>query len=225
MNATQYWDHHFAEGPHQDLKAPHPFLARMLPRLQKGKVLDIAMGEGANAVYLAQKGFKVKGFDISAVGIDHAQKLARATNVTIEAQRADLDFYLLGLMEYDSVIMTFFRPPNVRYYTEIIRTLKQCGTLLVASHMDQEMTEPIAKEEAFRNHFFGANELLRQLTGLRILYYHEGLEDGRHVVECLAQKPLDRDAAKYNLFGMNAEGSKEQGKSKHMELAEKFFKK
>ncbi len=56
MDAKTYWDQHYNEKVFAQGKAPNEFLVEMLPRLEKGKVLDIAMGEGANAVYLAQQG-------------------------------------------------------------------------------------------------------------------------------------------------------------------------
>ena len=223
-NAKKYWDGFYQEHPHKDLKAPNSFLANMIERLQKGKVLDIAMGEGANAVYLAKKGFTVKGFDISQVGITHAQKLAKESGVEIEAKCTDLDLYLMGLMEYDSIIMTKFRPTVVRYYSELVRALKQGGTLLIDSYGVQQMGEAIGKEEAYRNCYFESNEVLKNLSGLRILFYQEGLVDGKHRVQCLAQKPSDKHAAKYDLFGMHTK-QKSNEKSKQLELAEQLFKK
>lgn len=223
-NAKTYWDSLYQEKPYLEGKAPSPFLTKMLARLEKGKVLDIAMGEGRNAVYLAQKGFQVKGFDISSVAVQHALTLAKETGVQIEAKQADLDLYLMGLMEYDSIIMTNFRPTVPRYYTSIISALKQGGTLLVDSYGVPEMDEAISKEESYRNYYFSANELLRQLNGLRILFYQEGLVDGHHVVQCLAQKPVDKDAARLKLFDMHTKGSDHE-KSKHLELAERLFKK
>jgi SAM-dependent methyltransferase len=222
--AEDFWNQTYTDHPFKAGKAPSPFLHQMLPRLAKGKALDIAMGEGANAVYLAQKGFEVKGFDLSSVAVEHALALARETGVTIEAKRADLDLYLLGLMEYDTVVMTFFKPNVVRYYTEIIRTLKQGGTLLVESYGTEEMTELLGREDAYKHYYFHLNELLRNLTPLQILFYQEGLVDGRHVVQCLARKPLDKDAAKYNLFDMHSQ-QKQQTESVHQKLADQLFKK
>ena len=98
MSAQTYWDSIYTHSPFKSGKAPLPFVIEMLPRLQKGKLLDIGMGEGANAVYLAQKGFAVKGFDISAVAIEHAKKLAQETGVKADFNTTDLDLFLLGLM-------------------------------------------------------------------------------------------------------------------------------
>jgi tellurite methyltransferase len=224
MDAKTYWDTHYTQKPYAAGKGPSEFLHQMLPRLEKGKVLDIGMGEGQNAVYLAQKGFKVKGFDISPVAVDHAKQLARNTSVSIEAQAADLDLYLFGIMEYDSIIMTKFRPGNTRYYTSITSALKQGGTLLIESYGVGEMDEALGKDEDYRNYYYHSNEILKNVGGLRILFYQEGLVNDRHVVQCLAQKPIDKDAAKLKLFDMSTR--KVEGESsKHLELAEKLFKK
>ncbi len=223
-DAKSYWDHYYSEKSFAQGKAPNSFLHSMLGRLEGKKVLDVAMGEGANAVYLAQKGFQVKGFDISKVAVERALELARATGVRIEAQTADLDLYLFGIMEYDSIIMTHFRPTNPRYYTSMISALKQGGTLLIDSLGVPDMSEAIGSDEGYRNPYFSSNEVLRHLAPLRILFYQEGLVDGHHVVQCLAQKPTDKDAAKLKLFDMSTKG-KDAESSKHMELAEKLFKK
>jgi len=120
--------------------------------------------------------------------------------------------------------MTYFRPSVPRYYTSIMSALKQGGTLLIDSYGVPEMPEAIGADESYRNIYYSSNEILRQLKGMRILFYQEGLVDGRHVVQCLAQKPTDKDAAKLNLFDMSTKG-KDLENSKHLELAEKLFKK
>ncbi len=224
MDAKTYWDLHYAEKSFAQGKAPNEFLVEMLPRLEKGKVLDIAMGEGTNAVYMAQKGFQVKGFDISKVAVERARILARDTGVIIDAQSADLDLYLFGIMEYDSIIMTRFRPSVTRYYTNIMSAMKQGATLLIESLGVPEMSEAISTAESYRNLYYSSNEILREIKGLRILFYQEGKVNGQHVVQCLAQKPHDKDASKLKLFDMSTK-SKDIESSKHLELAENLFKK
>ncbi len=85
------------------------------------------------------------------------------------------------------------------------------------------MEEALGKEELHRNHYFYTNELLKQLDGLLIRFYQEARIEGHHVVQCMAQKPIDRDAMKYNLFNMHT-AQKDEGKSRQIELAEKLFK-
>ncbi|SMF39661.1 class I SAM-dependent methyltransferase [Pseudobacteriovorax antillogorgiicola] len=223
-DAKSYWERYYAEKKFVDGKAPNSFLVDMLPRLQKGKVLDVAMGEGSNACYLAQKGFEVKGFDISKTAVERAKSLAKEMSLELDAQQADLDLYLMGLMEYDSIIMTYFRPGVTRYYSNIISALKQGGTLLVHSYSQQQMNEAIGRDEDYRNFYFSSNEILKNLSGMKILFYQEGLIDGKHIVQCLAQKPVEKDAAKLGLFDMHTKGH-DKSKSKQLELAENLFKK
>ena len=150
--------------------------------------------------------------------------MAKETGVTFETKRIDMDLVLFKVMENDSIIMTLFKPSVPRYYSEMIRSLKQGGTLLVESYLIDEMTEGIGKSEAYKNYYFFPNELLNHLRDLRILYYHEGMIDGRHRVQCLAMKPLDKDAVKYGLFDMHVK-QKEVTISPQLKMAEAFFKK
>lgn len=223
-DARNYWDEYYKEHEFSQTKEPNAFLQKMIGRLQRGKTLEVGMGEGVNAVYLAQKGFQVKGFDISQVAVDRAKELARETGVSLEASQQDLDMFLMGLMEYDSIVMIHFKPALSRYYPEIIRSLKQGGTVLIDSLHISAMGEAIGKEESYKDIYFRSNELLKSLSGLRILFYQEAKIDGKTRVQCLAQKPVDRDALKYKLFNIASEGSDGDGKSKQFELAEKLFK-
>ncbi len=222
--ASKYWDEYYTKNNFKGGKEPSPFLQEMLPRLHKGKTLDVGMGEGINAVYLAQKGFDVKGFDISSVAVERAGKLAVESGVTVDFKKADLDLFLFNLMEYDTVIMTYFKPAIKRYYSELVRTLKQGGTFLVETYMIDDRKEIISPDESYRDYHFKPNELLHQLKGMRILYYNEGFVDGHHVLQCVAQKPLDKDVAKYQAFGMQS-GSAGPKKDSQRELLEAMFKK
>ncbi|OQW49400.1 MAG: hypothetical protein A4S09_11980 [Proteobacteria bacterium SG_bin7] len=223
MIAQSYWDNFYSEQPFKSGKGPLQFLVEMTPRLQKGKTLDVGMGEGANAVFLAQKGFQVKGFDISPVAIERANKLAKETGVSAEFKSADLDLYLLGLMEFDTIIMTYFKPTLPRYYSELVRSLKQGGTILIHSYSTEEQKEVLGHEDAYKNFYYRSNEIIQNLKGMRFLYYNETTIDNKHVVQCLAQKPLDKDVAKYNLFDMGT--VQEKPRNTHLDLAESLFKK
>ena len=225
QRARTYWNKHYEQHCFVGGKAPSPYLLKMLPRLPKqGRVLDIAMGEGANAVYLAQKGCQVEGFDISEVACRRAEELARDTGVELQVKCTDVDLYLFGIMQYDAIVMSFFKPAVLRYYPEIIKALKQGGTLLMESYLVGAMPEAIPREESYRNFYFSSNEFLPHLKGMQLLYYSETKINGKECVQCFARKPIDRDALKYNLFDMHS-AKEQQPVSRQLELAEKLFKK
>jgi len=107
---------------------------------------------------------------------------------------------------------------------EMFIKLSHDTTLVVESWLSDENREIFSPEDTFRDYFFRSNEVLNNLKGMRILYYNEDRIQGKHTVRCLAQKPLDKDVAKYGLFDM-ASGPKESGKSAQQLLAESLFKK
>jgi len=70
---------------------PAQFLVDNIALLPKGRVLDVAMGAGQNAIYLAKMGFEVEGVDISPEAVSNALELACKSGVNIKAQVADLE--------------------------------------------------------------------------------------------------------------------------------------
>jgi tellurite methyltransferase len=227
MDAQSYWNSIYENKSLKGNDQVSDFMKTMLPRLSKGSALDLAMGTGNASIFLASNGFQVTGFDISNVAIEQAKALALQKNVKIEAKQRDLDMHVFGLMEFDTIVMMNFKPSISRYYNEIIRSLKQGGTLIVEAPMISEMQEAIGKGEAFKDFYFHSNELLREIRdNLRILYYSESTIGGRQMLQCLALKPIDKDAQKFNLFNMSSRESTETSKSsKQIELAEQLFKK
>ena len=78
MKADQKrWDQRFGRKEFAFGKEPNPFLKKHIRLLPKGKALDIATGEGRNAVFLAQHGFEVDAVDISEKGLKKAQEISR----------------------------------------------------------------------------------------------------------------------------------------------------
>lgn len=199
------------------------FLKEQLPRLRKGKALDLGFGNGRNSLFLARNQFQVIAIDNSEVAVNSLKNKAQSLSMSIETQKADIELHILGLLQYDTIIMTYYKPPVSRVFDEIIRSLKHGGTLLIESFLNDEINEILGPEENYKNIFFKPNEVLKNLGSLRLLYYNEGLIDGKQRVQCLAQKPLDKDIEKYNLFNMSQ--SKESPKNAQMNLAEALFKK
>ena len=84
---------------------PAWFLVENIELLPKGRVLDVAMGNGRNAIYLAKIGFEVEGIDISPEAVDSALESARKVGVTLRAQVANLEGnYSIKKGAYDVII-------------------------------------------------------------------------------------------------------------------------
>src|SRR3989338_5039225 len=116
MNKEQ-WQKKLSASHYVYGKKPISFLRENIKRLRQGKTLDVAMGEGRNAVYLASQGFEVSGFDTSQAAVEKALKLAQESGVKLETKTTDLDFYLFGIMKWDTIVMSYFKPVP-RYFFE-----------------------------------------------------------------------------------------------------------
>jgi len=91
----EFWNDRFGQSTYIYGKAPNVFFAEQLNKLQKGKILLPAEGEGRNAVYAAIKGWKVSAFDYSEAGIKKAHQLAADYDV-------EIDYQLVTVMDFQS---------------------------------------------------------------------------------------------------------------------------
>jgi SAM-dependent methyltransferase len=203
------------------------FLKSQLPRLKKGKALDIAIGNGNNSKFLAQNQFEILGVDNSEIAISKTKEKLTKENLTAEFKKIDIELHIFGLLQFDTIIMNYYKPQTSRVYDELIRSLKHGGTILIESFLIDEMNEILGPEDSYKNMFYKPNEVLKNLNSLRILFYNEGIIDGKHRVQCLAQKPFDKDIEKYNLFNMSRpkDSQHDTKTSAQMKLAESLFKK
>src|SRR6478672_1959907 len=136
--AADIWNERYSSDAFFFGKEPVLLLRSHVENLRKGKTLDIAMGEGRNSVFLAQNGFQVEGVDCSSKAIEKAKRLADEKKVSIEAKTQNLDFFLMPLMKYDSVIMTYYHPLP-RFFSEIRRGLVTGGTFLLEAYTTEQM--------------------------------------------------------------------------------------
>lgn len=86
---------------------PNQLLVDTVKGKKAGTALDLAMGQGRNAVFLARQGWKVTGVDISDAGIRVALAAAAGQKVKLETVTADLDTFDLGKERWDLVTLIY----------------------------------------------------------------------------------------------------------------------
>jgi SAM-dependent methyltransferase len=86
---------------------PSKFLVEMVKGRKPGLALDVAMGQGRNALYLASQGWRVTGIDISDEGLRQAREAAAARKLTIEAIDANAETWDFGVEKWDLVVLTY----------------------------------------------------------------------------------------------------------------------
>ncbi len=102
----EFYDGIYEEGPDL-LPAPNRLLVEAVERLSGGDALDVGMGQGRNAVFLAQQGWQVTGFDPSAVGLQQARENAAKVGVEIKAVQSGAEYFDYGRERWDSIAIIY----------------------------------------------------------------------------------------------------------------------
>ena len=170
---------------HESILKPTQFLLKNTEILPKGRVLDLAMGMGRNAVYLAGMGFQVEGIDISPKAVKEALELAQKSGIHIDARVADLErHYHVEKGVYDVIIcFNYLQRSLIRQIKDGLRT----GGMIVYETfiVDQVQFGKPKNPDYLLKH----NELLGMFRDFRCLRYHEGiLENRKAVAGIIAEK-------------------------------------
>ena len=171
---------------HGNESEPSDFLVQNVELLPKGgRVLDVAMGSGRNAVYLAEAGYDVVGVDVSREAISSALELAEKAGAVIDAQVADLEQgYRLKADAYDIVVcFNYLHRPLI---PQIKAAIKGGGFIVYETFIvDQaQFGRPSNPDHLLRH-----NELREMFGDFRCLRYSEGIFPGpKAVAGIVAQK-------------------------------------
>ena len=164
---AQRWDQRYAQDERfATFTEPRPFLVEQYTNLpQSGLVLDIAMGLGGNAAFLAEHGLRVIGVDISWVALTRA----KARLPGLMALQADLPHLRLPLRLFDGIINFYFLRREL--WGEFKRWLKPGGVLIFETMTWNMLKIQPEIDPAF---LLEAGELRSAFQDWEIIYYREG---------------------------------------------------
>jgi tellurite methyltransferase len=181
-----HWDQLYRKKGYLFGTEPAAFLKEVLARIPRGKALDIAMGEGRNAVFLGRSGFAVEGVDLSSVALRKARKLAQQGGVKIRTIQADLNTYTIKPESFGLII-------NINYLQrslipQIRRGLRKGGFVVFESYTVDQLRNP-GGEEFRRDYLLGRGELRELFKDFEILEYRETNDGKDALASLLARKP------------------------------------
>ncbi len=131
------WDQRYAGRDLLWTSEANRFLVTEAESLAPARALDLACGEGRNAVWLAERGWHVMGVDFSEVGIEKARQLEGARGVHAEWIVADLLDYQPEAHAFELVIVFYLQVPREER-TPILRAAAQAvapgGAFLLVGH-------------------------------------------------------------------------------------------
>lgn len=136
---SEFWDEFYSERQRIWSGKPNDALVREVSMIAPGRAIDLGCGEGADAIWLAQRGWTVTGVDISAVALGraalHAEEAGVADRITwIASDLAEWE----SLETYDLVTASFLHSPIDMPRDVILlaatRAVSRGGTLFVVGH-------------------------------------------------------------------------------------------
>jgi SAM-dependent methyltransferase len=126
---------------------PNRFLAEELGDVPaRGRALDLACGEGRNAIWLAKRGWTVTAVDYSGVAIERARRLGAEQHVDVEWIEADVTGFAPAAGAFQLVIIAYLHLPEVNrrsVLTHAASALGVGGTLFMIGHARLNLTDGV----------------------------------------------------------------------------------
>ncbi len=166
MSNEEFWEARYAEHDHVWSGKPNAILVQEIAGLEPGTALDLGCGEGADAIWLAERGWRVTAADISRNALQRAARHAEEAGVAdrVDWQRHDL---AASFPEgaYDLVTAMFLHTPAEGMPREaVLRSAAAAvapgGVLFVAGHAGPPPWDPGAHPHV---HLPTAEEVLKSL--------------------------------------------------------------
>lgn len=166
-DAAHFWDERYAERDQIWSGRANDALVSVVSDLVPGRALDLGCGEGGDSVWLAEKGWRVTGVDVSAIAIDRAR--AEAARRGVGGSEITWIVEDLGTWEpsgqFDLVSACFLHSTIDLPRTDILRraisSVAPAGHVLLVGHL---AAPPWASEHAHHHHFATAEEELNDLA-------------------------------------------------------------
>ncbi len=183
LKDKEKWNQKYQTAEYASGKVPCEWLVENADLLTgKGKALDIACGEGRNAVLAASMGYEVLGIDISEAGIQKAQALARGKKLSIDTLVTDLDDFEFTQNGFDLVLCFNFL--DRRLFPGICETLKPGGLVFYETFNLDHLKHTSFKRQWVLEY----NELLNHFKNFRVLRYREVDRDQKGFASIVARK-------------------------------------
>jgi len=164
------WDRRYAAVENLWATRPNRFLVAEARALPPGRALDLACGEGQNAIWLATLGWNVTGIDYSEVAIARARARAERDGVAVDFASADLVEYEPEPGAYDLVLVLYLHIPSAErgaVHAKASAAVAPGGTFLLLGHDLANATEGVGGPSD-ADLLYTADEIAAELPGLEI---------------------------------------------------------
>ncbi|WP_330444479.1 class I SAM-dependent methyltransferase [Flavobacterium sp. C4GT6] len=146
-----FWNTRYSQPDYAYGIDPNIYFREQLDKLNPGKILLPAEGEGRNAAYAAKNGWDVHAFDISTEGRKKALALAQQNNTNINYTISNINDFNTSIQSFDVIALIYAHFPSTQrteYHKKVNSLLKKGGTLIIEgfnlSHIENQKQNPTA---------------------------------------------------------------------------------
>lgn len=163
------WDARYGEADAMWSGRPNGRLVAEVGDLVPGRALDVGCGEGADAIWLARRGWAVTAIDVSSLAVSRAREAAEAAGVTVEWVCGDALQTSFPAGSFDLLSMQYPALPKAAgraAVRELAGTVRPGGLLLAVYHdLDHEHREHMTSKRFDPADYVGPDDLLALLGG------------------------------------------------------------
>jgi len=137
MEKRDRWNERYAGKELMWSAGPNMLFAELAREVVPGRALDVAAGEGRNALWLAEQGWQVDAIDFSDVGIEKGRQIADRRQVSVNWIVDDVSIHDFGLHQYDMVAALYLHTaPEERasWLQRIIDAVRPGGSFVYIGH-------------------------------------------------------------------------------------------
>lgn len=142
----EFWNERYRSNERIWSGRPNRHLVAEAEGLEPGRALDVGSGEGADALWLAARGWQVTAVDISSVALDraaaHAEEAGAGVAEAITWLRADVTQWAAPTPSYELVTAQFmhlYPNPRARLFADLAAAVVPGGELLVVAHHPKDL--------------------------------------------------------------------------------------
>ncbi|MFV2020017.1 FAD-dependent oxidoreductase [Micromonospora sp. LOL_023] len=166
MISPQFWDERYSSVERVWSGNPNPRLVAVVDGLPAGTACDVGAGEGADAIWLADRGWEVTAVDVSAValrrGADQATAAGDDVAKRLTWQQTDLRTWEPGLARFDLVTAQFMHlpdPDRAMLHRRLAAAVRPGGTLLIVGHDPSDLDVPGVRRPRMPDLMFTAEQI------------------------------------------------------------------
>jgi tellurite methyltransferase len=188
-----HWDARYGARTDRSPRPASLFLCSVLDQLPAGRALDVACGDGRNALALAERGLAVDGVDVSRIALENLRRVFRERGLDARVVQCDLENFALQKNLYDVVV-------NVRYlqraaFPSLKRAVRDAGVVVFETFLREQASIGHPRNPAF---LLERGELAKAFADFELLACEEGLlvteGEPAYLARVLARRPLGWEA-------------------------------